>query len=323
MMKNFGKIPTAQEVIRLVKQVSRGTYRATMTCSADEETKTLSAGKRNSLFTMYRNDLRFKKPYYHRRIYMKEFCFLLAVIMFCSFNTTVFASEDIADEGCLEAETVYVGVETRSINTVTTSFGARPATMEDIIESNQMQSKPITTESTVMPRATWTYLSGYAIYNQTTSYNCGPAAVQAALKYLNGDTPTQAEIAKGCGTTSTEGTYLSDMLKYINEEQSENTYVSKYQATETKMKDYLYSGVVTYDAPPIIGLAFSENDGWQYSSGGHFVSAYGAKSDKSEFKLGDPWIGYNDLGTDKPWGYIQPADRIFKAYNSVNIGLMY
>lgn len=253
----------------------------------------------------------------------KSISFVLAVVMLFSLSTVAFASESKESDSFQEAGTVYVEVETRSVDSAATPSGALPATAEDIAESNLLQDKPVNSESTVMPRASWTYLSGYLVYNQTTSYNCGPAAVQAALRYLNGSTPTQATIAEGCGTT-TSGTYLADMLTYINDEQNENTYISKYQANSTNMKNYLYSGVVTYDAPPIIGMAFSENDGWLYSSGGHFMSVYGAMSDKSKFALADPWIGYSNSGlSDNSWSYSKSATDIFNAYNSVNIGLMY
>ena len=61
-----------------------------------------------------------------------------------------------------------------------------------------------------------------------------------------------------------------------------------------------------------------------YSSDGHFMSVYGAKSDKSEFALADPWIGYSNSGlAGNGWSYSKSATDIFKAYNSVNIGLMY
>ena len=256
---------------------------------------------------------------------MKKFIsLLLAITLIFSSATVAFASESAENDGFIEAGTVYVGVETRSVDSTATPFGARPATTEDIAESNSLPDKPVAEESAVTPRASWTYLSGYLVYNQTTSYNCGPAAVQAALRYLTGSAPTQATIANGCKTTSTEGTYLANMLTYINNEQSENTYISKYQADSTSMKNYLYSGIVTYDAPPIIGMAFSSSDGWLYSSGGHFMSVYGAMSDKSTFALADPWIGYSNSGlTDNAWSYSKAATDIFNAYNSVNIGLMY
>ena len=54
------------------------------------------------------------------------------------------------------------------------------------------------------------------------------------------------------------------------------------------------------------------------------MSVYGAKSDKSEFALADPWIGYSNSGlAGNGWSYSKFATDIFKAYNSVNIGLMY
>lgn len=253
----------------------------------------------------------------------KTSSFLLACIMLFSFSAVAFASESGENGGFQEAGTVYVGVETRSVDSANAPSGARPATAEDIAESNALLDKPVVSESTVTSRATWTCLSDYLVYSQTTSYNCGPAAVQAALEYLTGSTPTQATIAEGCKTT-TAGTYLSDMLTYINSEQSENKYVSKYEADSTNMKTYLYAGIVIYDAPPIIGMAFSSSDGWLYSSGGHFMSVYGTTSDKSTFALADPWIGYSNSGlTDNAWSYSKSATDIFNAYNSVNIGLMY
>ena len=44
----------------------------------------------------------------------------------------------------------------------------------------------------------------------------------------------------------------------------------------------------------------------------------------SEFALADPWIGYSNSGlAGNGWSYSKFATDIFKAYNSVNIGLMY
>ena len=254
----------------------------------------------------------------------KVIYFLLAFVMLLSFSAVVFASESSKNDGFREAGTVYVGVETRSADSANIPLGARSATAKDIAESNALPNKPVVSEFIVTPRASWTYLSGYFVYNQTTSYNCGPAAVQAALRYLNGSAPTQDTIAVGCKTTSTAGTYISDMVTYINSMQSKNRYTFKYQANSTNMSSYLYSGIVSYGAPPIIGMAFSSSNGWLYSSGGHFMSVYGAKSDKSEFALADPWIGYSNSGlAGNGWSYSKSATDIFKAYNSVNIGLMY
>ena len=114
----------------------------------------------------------------------KVIYFLLAFVMLLSFSAVVFASESSKNDGFREAGTVYVGVETRSADSANIPLGARSATAKDIAESNALPNKPVVSEFIVTPRASWTYLSGYFVYNQTTSYNCGPAAVQAALRYL-------------------------------------------------------------------------------------------------------------------------------------------
>lgn len=252
------------------------------------------------------------------------FSLILTVAMLFSINTVAYASEVASGDEFVEATPIYVDVETRLMETFTSPAGALPATTTDIEASNNMEDKIVASANEDLTRAaTWTYLSNYLVYNQTTSYNCGPASVQAALKYINGNTPTQAKIAEGCKTT-TSGTYLSNMLTYINGQQSANKYVSKYNANSDTMKSCLYSGVVTYNAAPVIGMAFSSNDGWLYSSGGHFMSVYGATSDKSKFALADPWIGYSGSGlSNNSWSYSKSATDIYDAYSSVNIGLMY
>lgn len=258
---------------------------------------------------------------------MKRFFSLLIVAtMLFSINTIAYASEVevVSGDEFIEATPIYVDVETRLMETSTSPAGALPATTADIEASSNIKDEIVVSDNEGITRAvTWTYLSNYVVYNQITSYNCGPASVQAALKYIKGDTPTQAKIAEGCKTT-TSGTYLSDMLTYINGQQSTRKYVSKYEADSDTMKSCLYSGVVTYNVAPIIGMAFSSDDGWLYSSGGHFMSVYGATSDKSKFALADPWIGYSGSGlSNNSWSYSKSSTDIYNAYSSKNIGLMY
>lgn len=229
-----------------------------------------------------------------------------------------------SDDGFKEAATIYVTPEVNTLDNASSPFGALPATAQDMAEANQTPDENAPENENMETRASWIYLDNtFYVYNQTTSYNCGPASVQAALNYLKGSSPIQSSIASGCGTTSS-GTYLSDMKTYINKQQSARTYVSKYNASSSTMKSSLYSGVVSYDAPSIIGLSFSSSDGWLYSSGGHFMTVYGTKSDKSSFALGDPWIGYSGSGlSDNSWSYSKSASTIYNAYSNNNIGLMY
>lgn len=212
-------------------------------------------------------------------------CALVAAMIFC-FNGSVFAGENntgvgfenastinvrvdtrmmiynatapdenlaLSGDGFKEAGTVYVEPEINILDNATSPFGALPARPQDMAEASRTPDENVSESENIERRASWIYLDNrFDVYNQITSYNCGPAAVQAALNYLVGSTPSQSVIAAGCNTTS-GGTYLADMETYINGQQSVRTYISKYNADSTTMKDSLYSGVVSYDAPSIIG----------------------------------------------------------------------
>lgn len=288
---------------------------------------------------------------------MKKFfsCVLVATMML-SVNSVAFASENTNDnfkDACTvsvqvdtrsmddvvapvgasavtsgddfkEVGTIYVAPEANTLDNATSPAGALPATSQDMAEASQTPDQSVPEVENVETRASWFYLNDtFYVYNQTTSYNCGPACVQAAIYYLKGSTPSQSSIASGCGTTSS-GTYLSNMKTYINEHQSVRKYYTKYNAASSVMTSALYSAVVVYDVPAVIGLSFSSSDGWLYSSGGHFMTVYGTKSDRTSFALGDPWIGYSGSGlTDHSWFYTKSASTIYDAYRNTNIGLMY
>ena len=247
----------------------------------------------------------------------------LTLAMLISANSAVFASETDSVKDILKSGTVTVQVDSRTLkqskDSSSTPVGALPAKSSDVSEFKPpMRAKGYRAPQT----AAWKYLPNYLVYNQITSYNCGPASVQAALNYLNGYAPDQSQIAWGCKTT-TNGSFLNDMKNYINRKQSKNRYVAKYNQSKNNMRNQLYTGI-SNNVPPIIGLSFSTSDGWLYSSGGHFMTVFGANKSKSEFVLGDPWIGYSDSGVnDSSWSYTKSAATIYNAYNNVNIGLMY
>lgn len=218
----------------------------------------------------------------------------LTVTMVLSAHYSSFAGQGNSGKEFMEAKTVSVTGETR----------------------------PLSQDSIRQSASSWKYLNGFTVYSQVTSYNCGPASVQAALNYL-GVNRNQSDIAKGCRTT-VNGSYIADMVTYINRQQGRNRYVGKYNESKSEMTRLLYSTVATGKAVPIIGLTFSTNDGWLYSTNGHFMSVYGAKSDKSAFALGDPWIGYSGSGLyGESWTYTKSATTLYKAYSKVNIGFMY
>lgn len=250
----------------------------------------------------------------------------LTVTMLLSTSTISFAGEKFSDKSYVEAKTVYVGVESRPLSLSSDSLsapkGALPARPNDKSGAKSKQADILNESLSLRAAASWNYLSGYTVYNQKTSYNCGPATVQAALNYL-GYNPDQSEIAKGCKTT-TNGSYIADMVSYINRQQSKYKYTGRYNESSSGMSQILYSGIANAKAAPIIGLTFSSSDGWLYSTNGHFMSVYGAKSDRSSFALADPWIGYSGSGLNgQSWTYTKSTSTIYKAYNKVNIGLMY
>lgn len=258
----------------------------------------------------------------------KLLALILASIMLLSVSMVTFASEITDNDGFVEAGEIYVGIEERTKNSaIGGPAGALPATEEQLAAISLYEEEKNLLEPTSSTRATWTYLPNYYVYNQTTSYNCGPASIQAALRYINGSTPEQSEIARGCGTTL-DGTDIGSMAEYINTEglQNRRQYKEVLDSSKSLMTSRLHTGIVSYDAPPIIGMIFWESDGWYYDSPGHFMSVYGVKSDQSAFALADPWIGYATSDPDLvgvSWSYSKDADTIYRAFSSYNIGYMY
>lgn len=166
---------------------------------------------------------------------------------------------------------------------------------------------------------TWNYLDdGYTVYGQINNYYCGPATVKGALKYLTGKEYSQSTIASACGTT-TSGTYLAPMVKYLNSKISSNYYVQKNGVNKTDMINYLYSSIALYDMPPIVGIACSSSDGWKYTTSGHFVAINGVTTDGSTFNIADSLILY--LGYSSGSFYNKSATTLYNAYDAVNIGL--
>lgn len=242
-------------------------------------------------------------------------------MLLLSLNVTVYAGEISTGDEFPEAQKARERITRDSATENVVPNGAIEATEEEMIEAAK-ESKTDILENEIMSKATWVYLSNYIIYAQNTVYNCGPACVQAALRNLNGSAPSQSTIEMECGTTIT-GTRLSNMIKYINTKQSKNKYIAKYEVDSTTMKDCIYRGIVTYKAAPIIGMKFRKSEGWLYDTNAHFMSIYGINRDRTSVSLADPWIGYSEKLSNRSWSYTKSSDMVYKAYNSVNCGLMY
>mgnify|MGYP001160543023 FL=1 len=205
------------------------------------------------------------------------------------------------------------------------SFGGlREATDEDMQRWNNVEKqlpKDTSSDPKIGAKASWTTLTPFTYYGQLTNYSCGAASVRMALKYLTGTTYAESTIRTGTNTTSSSGTTIANMISYINDEQDENVYVGRYNQSKATMKNNLYSGVATFDAPSLIGIQESTSDGWPFDLAGHAVAIYAAMSDKSDFGICDPWAGYVD-DDDNRW-YVKSDDDLYDAYDAINGGYMY
>jgi len=204
--------------------------------------------------------------------------------------------------------------------------GALEAREEDIIESlkHPKDCIPAVDDSMEGPdRASWVFLSrlgSFVYYGQEQNMSCGAASVRMALKYITGTEYSESTVRSGCGT-GPNGTYLSNMVTYANSMQNSNVYTSQYLANQTTMKNNLYAGITTFDAPPIVGLVESTTYGFPYTGNGHFVTIYGIKSDKSEMAIADPWAGH--VGDSSNMFYSVTASNLHSAYSTLNLGYMY
>lgn len=201
--------------------------------------------------------------------------------------------------------------------------GAREATEEQMQQAEENTKMPVTEEedSGIMPLASWYSLS-MTYYGQQTSMSCGPACVRMVLKNLTGTTYTEATIRNNTNYSSTYGTYLSDLVSYLNEKQDENEYGTYYQKSKTTMKKNLYTSIKTNSAPAIIGVRPSASDGFPYSgTGGHFLTVYAITTDKASVMVCDPWAGYID-DDDNRWYEITSND-LYDGYDDINCGYAY
>ena len=255
----------------------------------------------------------------------KMLCLSLAVVLLMATSLSAYA----ADAHLVPVDGTDYTQISQDEKQVSFSGGAREATEQQVAESllhtdNRALALELETATTNSTRASWYQLddmSSFVYYAQAVNYSCGPACVRMALRYLTGTQYSESTIRTGCGTT-TSGTYLSNMKTYINNEQSVNSYATKFNASKTTMKNNLYSGIVSFDSPPIIGLKESTSAGWAFDLSAHFVTVYSVKSDKSEVAIADPWAGYVSSTSSYKW-YDKSTDDVYTAYSAVNCGYMY
>lgn len=135
--------------------------------------------------------------------------------------------------------------------------------------------------------------SGYIsvpYFKQEKNYWCGPATTKQTLQYISGSSSSQAVIAKAIGTT-TDGSNLSDMVSYLNNNQSNKNYVIVTDPSEDLIQGI--AKVIVDDQAPAIGrLAFKKGGNWEYSTRGHYLNITGYSNGGSSIRVTDPYIGW-------------------------------
>lgn len=239
----------------------------------------------------------------------KLICIVLVVATLLSCGTILSFAEESSNTfgGALEYDPDVAAAATQELT----------PEEEELLEEKFAIMEQVKSEKVLTRATTWSELPGlFTLHHQTTSYNCGPACVQSAIHYIQGSAPSQATIAAACKTT-TNGTYLADMVACLNSYQSENKYAAFYLQDKTSMESCLYSAIHHLQVPAIIGFSCSTSSGWQYNSTGHFACINAARDDRAYFQLADPLIGYLNLTQHY---YQKSSSALYTAYSSVNIG---
>lgn len=237
----------------------------------------------------------------------KLISFGLALAMILSlFTATCFATDAILDsEECASGPT-----------------GSRPARAEVIAEwqaTHDESAELAALEMVPVPvatNATWINIPHFLYYAQIKKDSCGATAVRMALYGLTRSAPSEETIREGCKWESGVGTYMDNCAAYLNEAQDIYTYEDMYTRHTLLFNTNLYNAI-NAGAPPIVGIAISTEEGWYYNTSGHAITIQGVMSDKSEYKIADPWGGYVNRQDWKQ--YEKPSDKLFLAYD-VNQG---
>ncbi len=125
------------------------------------------------------------------------------------------------------------------------------------------------------------------VFQQETSYYCGPATVKQVIHYINGSSKTQSQYASMLKTT-TSGTDMTLIPNVLRQETGYN-YVYIANATDD-YSNWLYQLQRSVDVgrPAIIDVKDSSATVLPYSTNGHFVNISGY-STNSELRITDPY----------------------------------
>ena len=125
----------------------------------------------------------------------------------------------------------------------------------------------------------------FTMYQQETEDYCIPATIKSMLMYINGDSPTQSDIAEVTGMDAKKiAGYLNDKQHFY--------YVYVPAPDQDDMCDKLYSTIAGSGMPASMGIAFTTLDNWFYYTLGHSLVVNAIYDDYSKIQFGDPHGDY-------------------------------
>ena len=168
----------------------------------------------------------------------------------------------------------------------------------DILRTQEKLAKTeLLAEETYLTRAT-DYISipgTFTMFQQQNDWYCVPASVRSVLYYINGSAPSQGSIANAIGTHDYIGTNVMNTTSYLNQQQTENWYVSRSSVTQSTMYSSLRVAIVSSQVPALIGATSPRSNGFlPYETDGHCVVANAIKNDNTYVQCGDPLGGKNN-----------------------------
>ena len=127
-------------------------------------------------------------------------------------------------------------------------------------------------------------------FKQDNSYYCGPATTKQTVHFIKRTSSSQATIATAIGTT-TAGSNLTDMMTYINNNQTRRDYI-----IVTNPSEDLIQSIVEYSvrnlAPTVCRLKIATGGNWLYSSSGHYMNLSAFTNYGANIQVCDPYLGW-------------------------------
>lgn len=191
----------------------------------------------------------------------------------------------------------------------------RAAELEQQYAAQKMQGGIQPASTTIDKAIALTY------YGQELVDSCASASTRMVLRFLTGIPYSETTVRANTGYQAGIGSSMTNVCLYLNQEQSTIGYIASYGKNETTMHDNLYTTIVNWTAPCIVGLAESIYLGFPYNGGAHAVVANGYDNTGTNvtFDIMDPWAGYiGDIESNQR--YSVTISNLHAAYERTNAG---